>query len=81
LATCGSENSLLRFEGGTKDDGFERSDFHAECNWEVKTNFGDKFHILKQEKMSISTCVWKHLICELSLKEYCIDTSSSSALM
>jgi hypothetical protein len=31
--------------------------------------------------MWISTSVWKHLICELWLKECCVDTSSSSALV
>jgi hypothetical protein len=44
-------------------------------------NFGHEFHIPKQEKISISTCVRKHLICELQLKEHCVDTTSGSALM
>jgi hypothetical protein len=35
----------------------------------------------KPEKMSVSTCVRKHLICELWLTEYYVDTSSSIAFM
>jgi hypothetical protein len=42
----------------------------------VQTNFGHEFQIPKQEKMSTSTCVWKHLICELQLKECCINVNS-----
>jgi hypothetical protein len=44
---------------------------YTECNWKVQTNYGHKFHIPKQGKMSISTSVQKHLICELQWKEYC----------
>jgi hypothetical protein len=51
------------------------------CNWKVRTNSGHECHIPKQEKISISTCVRKHLICELQLKEHCVDTTSGSALM
>jgi hypothetical protein len=40
------------------------------CNWKVQTNFEHEFQIPKQEKMSISTCVQKHLTCELLPKEY-----------
>jgi hypothetical protein len=36
----------------------------------MQTGFGHEYHILKQEKMSI-LCVWKHLICELYMKELC----------
>jgi hypothetical protein len=39
------------------------------CNWSVRTNFGHEFHMPEQEKMSISTCARKHVICELPLKE------------
>jgi hypothetical protein len=46
------------------------------CNRKVQTNFGHEFHIPKQEKMFISACVWKHLICELSLKEYIISAQN-----
>jgi hypothetical protein len=35
------------------------------CNWELRTYFGHGFHIPKQEKMSILTCVRKHIICKL----------------
>jgi hypothetical protein len=34
----------------------------------VWADFGDKFHIQKQEKISMSICVQKHLICELKIK-------------
>jgi hypothetical protein len=51
---------------------------YTSCNWEARTNFGHEFH---KKKMFVSTCVQKHWVCELLLKEYCADTSSSSALM
>jgi hypothetical protein len=35
----------------------------------VRPNFGHEFLISKQENISISTSVRKHLICELQLKE------------
>jgi hypothetical protein len=54
---------------------------YTTCNWKVKANFRHKLHLPKQEKMSISTCVRKCLICELQLKEYREDTGSSSALI
>jgi hypothetical protein len=38
---------------------------YMEYTWKVYTDFGHKFHVPKQEKMSILTCVQKHLICEL----------------
>jgi hypothetical protein len=44
---------------------------YIECNCKVGTNFGQHFHTPKQERMSTSTCIRKHLICELQLKEYC----------
>jgi hypothetical protein len=47
----------------------------------MRTNFVLEFHIPKREKMRIPTRVRKHLIRELQLKEYCVDTSSSSALL
>jgi hypothetical protein len=39
-------------------------------NSKVGSNFGQDFHIPKQENMSTSTCVRKDLICGLQLKEY-----------
>jgi hypothetical protein len=36
----------------------------------MRINFGQESHLRKQEKMFIS-CVRKHLICEIQLKEYC----------
>jgi hypothetical protein len=39
--------------------------------------FGYEFHISKREKkMFASTRVWNHLICDMQLKYYCVDTSS-----
>jgi hypothetical protein len=35
----------------------------------VRTNFGHEFHIPKQDKLFISACDWKHLICELLIAE------------
>jgi hypothetical protein len=43
---------------------------YAGSNWKLRTHFGHEFHIPKQEKISISTCVRKHLISEFWLKEY-----------
>jgi hypothetical protein len=37
------------------------------CNGKLRANFGQEFHIHKR-KLSISTYVRKHLICELELK-------------
>jgi hypothetical protein len=47
---------------------FIRIQIYTECNWNVWTDFGPEFHIPKQEEMSISTGVRKHLIWELHLK-------------
>jgi hypothetical protein len=57
------------------------SKIYTECKWNVQTNSGHELQIPKQEKISMWTCVRKHLICELWLKEYCVDINSSSALM
>jgi hypothetical protein len=39
------------------------------CKWKMRENFGHEFHIPKQEKISISRCVRKHLMSELYLEE------------
>jgi hypothetical protein len=44
---------------------------YTKCNWKVRKNFGHEFHIPKQEKISIWTCIPKHLVSELKLNEYC----------
>jgi hypothetical protein len=55
----------------------------TECNWKVRTNFGQEFHIPKQYKISVTTRVQKYLICELySWKSavhacWCSDTFES----
>jgi hypothetical protein len=51
------------------------------CNWRVQTNFGHKFHIPKQEKMSILTCVQEHLIFSRSWKNTFVDLFSCSVWM
>jgi hypothetical protein len=53
---------------------------YTECNWKVQTNYGHKFHIPNQGKMSISTLVQKHLICELQLMHHCAPAHFSHAV-
>jgi hypothetical protein len=53
---------------------------YSRCGWKLLTIFGHEFHIRKREKLSISTYVPKYLVSELQLAEYCVETSSSSAL-
>jgi hypothetical protein len=43
---------------------------YTDRNCKVQTNFGHEISTPKQKTMSVSTCVLKHLICELQLKEY-----------
>jgi hypothetical protein len=45
--------------------------------WKI---FEHESHIPKEENMSLSIYVREHFICELQLKEYCVATSSGSAL-
>jgi hypothetical protein len=48
----------------------------TEFNWKMRINFEHQLPIPKQEQMSVSVCVQKHLICELQLKEYIYNNCS-----